>query len=154
MAASPSLTSRALRPERRAGAAWHPWLAKSCRSRVRAIGLRGHGRRDGACERRAEMLRALERELDGDAGARPECRAHEIERDRLLQERVMRVIVGNHRAIDPEPADLALAGALDADDLDDRGAHGLPQATPCFFRNAQTFCQPSSACSIRYIGRS
>ena len=53
-----------------------------------------------------------------------------------------------------EPPVTALAGAARADDLDDRGAHACAYAARCFRKKANTFFQPSSACSMRYIGRS
>ena len=53
-----------------------------------------------------------------------------------------------------EPAITALAGTVRADDLNDRGTHTGDYADKCFCKNANTFCQPSSACSMRYIGRS
>ena len=45
-------------------------------------------------------------------------------------------------------------GARDADDLDDGGAHRAAYPARCLRRKANTFCQPSTAASIRYIGRS
>jgi len=74
-------------------------------------------------ERTAQLLGRFQCELDGDPGTRAECGVHEIDRDRLFQQRVVRVVVGHHRMGQIEPPITALAGTVGADDLDNRGAH-------------------------------
>ena len=81
------------------------------------------GRRYRPGERAAQLLGRFQRQLDRDPRARPQRAVHEIDRDRLFQQSVVRVVVGHHRVGQLEPPVLALAGAVGADDLDDRGAH-------------------------------
>ena len=88
------------------------------------MALLDFGRRYRPGECAAERLGRCQGQLDGDPGTRPEGRVHKVDRDRLFQQRVVRVIVGHHRIGQLEPlAILAFAGAVSADDLDDRGAY-------------------------------
>src|SRR5262245_20399639 len=66
---------------------------------------------DSAREGGGELPRRLEGQLDGGARAGPQLRVHEIDRDRVLEQRVVRVVVRHHRARDREPALLALRRA-------------------------------------------
>ena len=108
--------------------------------------------RPGKCD--GQFLGRLQRELDRDPRGRPKLGVHEIDGDGLLQQGVVRMVVGHHRVSQIEPPVTALAGTARRGDLNDRGAHPRAYAARCFCRNANTFFQPSSACSIRYIGRS
>src|SRR5437762_6153005 len=105
-------------------------------------------------ERAAQLFGRLQRDLDGDPRARSERGVHEIDIDGIFVQGVMRVVVRHDRMGHIKPPVTALAGAVGADDLNDRGAHLGVYLAKCFPKNANTFCQPSSACSIRYIGRS
>ena len=89
-------------------------------------------------------------ELRGNAG---QMLDKETNADRLFEERVMRMVVRHHGMREVEPALRTLAGPVGSDDLNDGGAHRAYLAR-CLSKNAQTFFQPSSACSTRYIGRS
>src|SRR3954447_7229449 len=112
----------------------------------------GGGNRPG--ERAAQLFGRLQRNLDGDPRARSERGVHEIDIDGIFVQSVMRVVIRHDRMGHIEPPVTALAGAVSADDLNDRGAHLAVYLAKCFPKKANTFCQPSSACSIRYIGRS
>src|SRR5438132_8657434 len=85
-------------------------------------------------KRAAQLLGRLQCEFDGDASPRPERRVHEIDRDRLFQESVVRMVVRHHRVGQLEPPVATLAGAVRADDLDDRGAHAGIQKRGALFR--------------------
>src|SRR5262245_15469972 len=130
-------------------------ITSSLRQRVPwAVALHFVRRGDRLDERRGELARGVERDLDRHPGARPEAGIHEVEGDRLLVEGVVRMVVRHHRVGEVEPATLALAGAFRPDDFNDGSAHAVRYFERCFSQNANTFFQPSSACSMRYIGRS
>src|SRR5262249_32187 len=60
----------------------------------------------------------------GYPSTRPQSRVHKIDRDRFFKQRMMRVVVGDDRMGELEPlAVLTFAGAVGADNLDDRCAH-------------------------------
>ena len=105
-------------------------------------------------QRAAQLFGRLQRQLDCDPRVRSERAVHEIDIDGIFLQSVMRVVVGHDRMGQIEPPVIALAGAVGADDLNDRGAHARYYLARCFSKNANTFFQPSSACSMRYTGRS
>src|SRR4051812_19646963 len=74
-------------------------------------------------KRVAQLSGRLQCELHCDPRTGPERGVHKIYRNGLFQERVVRVVVGHHRMGQIEPPVTALAGAVGADDLDNRGAH-------------------------------
>src|SRR6516225_6903784 len=120
----------------------------------RSCAFLNFGRGDRPDERAAKRLGGFEGQLSGCSRTRAEPLVHEIDGDRLLEQGVLRMVVRYHPVRQLEPSVLALTGALLGDDLNDRGTHPGPYLPKCFCRNAKTFCQPSSACSTRYIGRS
>src|SRR5688500_11198539 len=79
----------------------------------------GNGAREGG----GEILRRLEGQLDGSSRAGPQVRVHEVDRDRVLEQGVVRVVVRHHRARDGEPALLSPPRALRPDDLNYGCAH-------------------------------
>lgn len=72
---------------------------------------------------RAELLGRVEGELDRDPRLGTERAVDEVDGDRLLQQGMVRVVVGHHRVGQLDPPVTRLAGAGGADDLDDRGTH-------------------------------
>jgi hypothetical protein len=112
------------------------------------------GRSDRPRKRTAQRFRRLQREFHGDPGTRPERRVQEVDGDGLFQQSVMRVVVRHHGLCQIEPPVTALAGTARVDTLNDRGAHALGSCSQVLLEDANTFFQPSSACSMRYIGRS
>src|SRR5687768_8282660 len=78
---------------------------------------------DHALEGSAELLRRLERDLDRRAGRRAKVRVDEIDGDRVIEQCVMRMVVGHHGPVQRKPPDLAVARALYLDDFNYGCAH-------------------------------
>ena len=87
------------------------------------MALLDFGRRYRPGQRAAQLFGRFQRDLDRGPRARSERGVHEIDVDRIFEQSVVRVVVGHHRMGQIEPPVTALAGAVRADDLDDRGAH-------------------------------
>src|SRR5262245_15944572 len=64
---------------------------------------------DGAVERGAQLLGALERQLDARTRARIERGVDEVERDDVAERRMPRVVIGDHGVREEEPLVAALA---------------------------------------------
>src|SRR6266704_2306404 len=105
---------------RRANETWHRALAAHFR-------LFEFGGRDRTIERGAQLLRALQGQLDPGARAGFEIRVDEVERDDVAERRMACVVIGNDRVRKREPYRAALGHAVCGYDLDNRCAHvGAP----------------------------
>ena len=62
---------------------------------------------------------------------------------------MVRVVIRDHRVRELEPLITALARTFRLSYFNNGGAHAAAYFARCFSKNAHTFFQPSSACSMR-----
>src|SRR5262249_41201018 len=118
-------------------------MADGCRS-----GQASRGGVKGTLDRLCQCPSGLGGQLDGDPRRRTLCGVDEVDVERVIGERVRRVVEINADLAQPEPAGRALAAACRGYVLGGVRAHGYSPAR-CRPKKAQTLSQPSTAASTR-----
>src|ERR1043166_6014098 len=99
-----------------------------------------------------QLQRRLPRNLDGDALAPAVGLADEVDAERMVELRLVGMVVVDVGGVDPHPAAVRpLRGADEPGLFNDVRAHEMSPGTQprCLWKKSNTFAQPSAACSAR-----